>query len=809
MSFIFKKKKKQQQEEEQQERDADDGIPPRSAAASMLEFSGQLDVLRSSIMLEGEEGETEPKELRRTASSAGSLDSVMRNIDRKKSGELGSGAWLSGRSQTDSHAGPAALSSPKFTLGGQRGPTPADGAIGNRDRAVSRDRSVNISSERTPEAVAAALDLRMQAQARQQASDRGANSGRFASISGSMSAPPVRKGLRSELKQLFVSAKQHSMQGDYVRAQEGFEQALQRALELPEGDGKSSSVAAVHYEIADTSKKQGDFDRALAEYNTALRLFRSGGPRQDAHVAQAQSGLSLVYLELGSFTRALREARESLEVQLRLAHDSKQGHHHGRSAAVATSRNNLGSIFREKGDYEAALEEFRTAFEIASALGDSSGDELVAATRNNVAGVHKNQGDFDRALSEYRLALDTYLASYGESHPLVAKMRNNIAGVQKDLNRFAESVVEYGKALATFVEVLGPQHPDVATTRVNLANVYEEQGDLDRAAAEYQTALEAFLETYDGSHPVVATTRNNLACVFREQGKFDEANTFCMQALNARLKTFGDLHPDVAVSRLSMARLYQKQQMFKPALQQCGFAAATFFRFFGPVHARTKEAQLLSAELQKQLGGISAVGSDTNQPFESSSLAASSLAASSLALADTGPVDDAASAKMPSMLLADLPKRQFPGVRHEVIGAGAAANVFRCTFNGDDYALKTMKADLFPCYEREVEAMRACSHDNVARVFDYGATEAEVWFQLELFSTNLNDLASRRATDGRAGRAPFYFSAAEIRRIVLDIMRAMEYIHVHQGIAHCDIKVRRSGACFFLTPPHPLVISSR
>jgi serine/threonine protein kinase len=77
----------------------------------------------------------------------------------------------------------------------------------------------------------------------------------------------------------------------------------------------------------------------------------------------------------------------------------------------------------------------------------------------------------------------------------------------------------------------------------------------------------------------------------------------------------------------------------------------------------------------------------------------------------------------------------------------------------------------------------------MARVLDFGRDGPRAWFRQELFSTDLgrvvDDRAARARDDATSDR---YFTAAEIHEIALCVVRAMQYLHDVQSLAHCDMK---------------------
>ncbi|HIC23140.1 MAG TPA: hypothetical protein EYO84_06930, partial [Planctomycetes bacterium] len=118
------------------------------------------------------------------------------------------------------------------------------------------------------------------------------------------------------------------------------------------------------------------------------------------------------------------------------------------------------------------------------------------------------------------------------------------------------------------------------------------------------------------------------------------------------------------------------------------------------------------------------------------------------------------------------------------LGAGAMGTVLLC----EDIlqvrrkvALKVLRADRIEDSEEwskvEYEALTRLRHPNLARVFDFGrVSDSHDWFIVSEFIRG-DDLLEASTT----------FEEDELLDIVVQICRALEYIHV-QGYVHFDIK---------------------
>ena len=118
------------------------------------------------------------------------------------------------------------------------------------------------------------------------------------------------------------------------------------------------------------------------------------------------------------------------------------------------------------------------------------------------------------------------------------------------------------------------------------------------------------------------------------------------------------------------------------------------------------------------------------------------------------------------------------------LGAGAMGTVFLCedlTRVRRKVALKVLRSDHLEDSEEwskvEYEALTRLRHPNLARVHDFGRVqESHDWFIVSEFIRG-DDLLSASTS----------FEEAEFLDVVVQICRALEYIH-SQGYVHFDIK---------------------
>jgi tetratricopeptide (TPR) repeat protein len=127
-----------------------------------------------------------------------------------------------------------------------------------------------------------------------------------------------------------------------------------------------------HYNLGVAYASQGQLDRAIAEYQTALRL--------NPDSAGAHNNLGIAYASQGRLDRAIAE----FQITSRLKPDDAEPHI------------NLGIAYASQGRLDEAIAEYQTAL----LLNPGS-----AGAHYNLGNAYASQGQWDKASEEYQTAL--------------------------------------------------------------------------------------------------------------------------------------------------------------------------------------------------------------------------------------------------------------------------------------------------------------------------------------------------------------------------------------------------------------------
>jgi tetratricopeptide (TPR) repeat protein len=204
---------------------------------------------------------------------------------------------------------------------------------------------------------------------------------------------------------------------------------------------KSPQKGRGHNNLGEAYEMEGQIDRAIYEYKTAIRL--------DPSYPQAYNNLGTIYESSG----LIDEAIEQYMMALRLQPDSTKAH------------NNLGIAYRDKGLIDEAIEQYMEALSL---------NPLVDMSHFNLAAAYREKGSIDEAIKEYTEAL--------RLNPDSTHAHNNLGVIYRDKGMIDEAIKEYLEALRL--------NPGYEKARYNLGVAYWDKGLIDDAIEQYRIAIE-------------------------------------------------------------------------------------------------------------------------------------------------------------------------------------------------------------------------------------------------------------------------------------------------------------------------------
>ena len=203
---------------------------------------------------------------------------------------------------------------------------------------------------------------------------------------------------------------------------------------------KSPQKGRGHNNLGEAFEMEGQIDRAVEQYQTAIRL--------DPSYPQAYNNLGNVYESRG----LIDEAIEQYMMALKLNPNSPKAH------------NNLGIAYGDKGLIDEAIEEYMIALRL---------NPLIEMPHYNLGVAYRGKGLIDKAIEQYMMALSV--------NPNSPKAHNNLGVIFRDDGLIDAAIEEYMMALRL--------NPDYENARYNLGVAYWDKGLIDDAIEQYRAAL--------------------------------------------------------------------------------------------------------------------------------------------------------------------------------------------------------------------------------------------------------------------------------------------------------------------------------
>jgi tetratricopeptide (TPR) repeat protein len=247
----------------------------------------------------------------------------------------------------------------------------------------------------------------------------------------------------------------------------------------PVSSNEASNAAANR---GDASKNQGEWDRAIAEYTTALR--------EDPNNARAYCSRGRAYSNKGDQDRAIVDFTQAVRLDPNLAdaYGTRGNAYYAKGnydkaiadftqvirldPNFAVAYNNRGIAYADNGDYNRAITDLNQAIRM---------DPKEASAYNNRGNVYYNKGDYNRAIADFTQAI--------RLDPNRAIAYNNRGSAYADKEDYDRAIADFTQAIR-----LDPHDVDVYNNRGsaynNRGNTNNNNGDFDRAIVDFTQAIQ-------------------------------------------------------------------------------------------------------------------------------------------------------------------------------------------------------------------------------------------------------------------------------------------------------------------------------
>ena len=321
-------------------------------------------------------------------------------------------------------------------------------------------------------------------------------------------------------KQAMALFEEHGMASDYSDA----EQSLRLCYVYAERDYSSLGTSAQrdyllqiaeiesgNYEKTITIASRflnelSDDDNALKFFNSALKnaVDRSGG-LASPDIASIHQNIGKVYNFQGNFAKAIEEYNYALSLQRELMGDSTR--HVGQCLML------LGITYNSMKKYDMALDYYKDALNIFRNIFKENNSSEIANIYNNMGVAYENKKDNKQALLYYEMALNMRKEMYDYEHPDIAYSYSNIAGVYDHLEEFDKAIEYYQKSIDVLKKSKGSKHQDVGLMYNNIAATYYNMDEFDKSLSYFTHALEIMQIFLPNDHPTVRAIVENIETI--------------------------------------------------------------------------------------------------------------------------------------------------------------------------------------------------------------------------------------------------------------------------------------------------------
>lgn len=255
-----------------------------------------------------------------------------------------------------------------------------------------------------------------------------------------------------------------------------------------------------------------DDENALKNYNKALKLSveKSGG-LGDPNIASMHQNIGKVYNFQGNYAKAIEEYNSALSLQKELMGDSTR--HVGQILTL------LGITYNSMKKYDLALDYYKHALDIFDNIFKEKNSPEIANVYNNIGVTYENKKDNKQALLFYEMALNMRRKLYDYEHPDIAYSYSNMAGVYDHMGEYAKAIAYYQKSIDVLKKSKGSKHQDVGLMYNNIAATYYNMDELGKSLSYFNQALEVMQIFLPEDHPNIRAILENIVIVKNEISK--------------------------------------------------------------------------------------------------------------------------------------------------------------------------------------------------------------------------------------------------------------------------------------------------
>jgi len=341
----------------------------------------------------------------------------------------------------------------------------------------------------------------------------------------------------------------------------------------------------------------GHYDQALERFEKALASFRSQALDDDTRRRAADIARRTGRLQgwRGEYARAHAHMQEALRV---LGEPSTRDDR----AVAALIRTHIGSLYYLQGALDKAEEECQQAITL---LADIPEGGVHAETYKVLGVVYDVTGRWEQAVTFARRSLAIWERL--DNQRRIAELRDNLGTLYFYQGEFHEARRLYEQSLRFWKRV--GSRDNVGYARLNLGSIHLIQGRLSEASKLYNQALVAWQQT--GNHKLTALSQNNLGLLELARGDHARAWEYFQQSVDADPNAEnlrGLAEAELGRDNLSLALQHANRSLALAREAGMAFEEGVTLRVLGCVHQALGNTAQAREQLEKSLAILKRLG---------------------------------------------------------------------------------------------------------------------------------------------------------------------------------------------------------
>ena len=344
--------------------------------------------------------------------------------------------------------------------------------------------------------------------------------------------------------------------------------------------------------IAESKRVMRDFKGAEDWYLRADKILRRTVGEQHPNLAANQTGLAIVYTEVGKYDEAISRGMNAHAMREKIIGKDNRDY--------AIGMMNLSNTFMKSGDNEKAKEfSDRALKKMKEPIDLQEGD--YAACLNSAATINSQLGSYYEARDQLMECAKIFSESkaIGVNHPTYAIIISNLAKTQRELGEYQSAAKNYMTAMQIIKSRMGTQNRMYAILLNNAAVNYEQMGRYNDAKKLYEEAMSNFADT--PNRESYFAILENLAAVERTTGDIDGAERLLLECNSLRKKQYGAEDVRYASGLNSLGLLYAGSNRPQLAAKYYSKAGQIFEKNM-PTHVEFAEVLLNQSNLATKEG---------------------------------------------------------------------------------------------------------------------------------------------------------------------------------------------------------------